>query len=265
MNINGKDVLITGASGGIGQAIAREIAAKGGKVLLTARKKEVLESLAKELGGKAYSVDLDDMDAPENLFKEVGQIDILINNAGLPASAAFQEYNAEQIESIYRVNLLAPTQLSRLFLPSMVEKGEGHIVFISSLSGKAATPGSSLYSATKFGLRGLSFGMRSDLQDKNVGVSVVCPGFIRDAGMFAQAKVDLPKGVGTNTPRQVALGVVRAIEKNIAELDVAPVAMRVGTKVALVAPELARRVNKLVGADKMANDLYEGQKRAGLS
>ena len=104
----------------------------------------------------------------------------------------------------------------------MAQRGRGHLVFISSLSGKAATPGSSVYSATKFGLRGFAQGLRGDLRGAGVGVSVVFPGFIRDAGMFAESGTELPAFVGTSTPEDVADGVLRAIERNRGEVDVAP-------------------------------------------
>ena len=86
------------------------------------------------------------------------------------------------------VNLRAPIALARALAPAMIARGSGHIVFISSLAGKAAAPASSIYSATKFGLRGFALGLREDLRPHGVGVSVVLPGFIRDAGMFADAR-----------------------------------------------------------------------------
>ena len=95
---------------------------------------------------------------------------------------------------------------------------------MSSLAGKAAAPGTSVYAATKFGLRGFALALREDLAAKGVGVSVSCPGFIRDAGMFAESGAKLPPYVGTKRPDDVARAVVKAIEHNRAELDVAPAA-----------------------------------------
>ena len=101
---------------------------------------------------------------------------------------------------------------------------------MSSLSGKAAAPASSIYSAAKFGLRGFAHGARADLRGTGVGVSVIMPGFVRDAGMFADAGVKLPPGVGTSSPEQVARRVITAIERNRGEVTVAPFALRIGAE-----------------------------------
>ena len=94
------------------------------------------------------------------------------------------------------VNLRAPIALARALAPGMVERHRGHLAFISSLSGKTASPASSVYSATKFGLRGFALGLREDLRRQRVGVSVVLPGFIREAGMFADSRATLAAGCG---------------------------------------------------------------------
>jgi short-subunit dehydrogenase len=133
------------------------------------------------------------------------------------------------------------------------------MVFISSLSGKAAAPNSSIYSATKFGLRGFALGLRADLRKHDIGVSTVFPGFIREAGMFADAGISLPPGVGTKAPDDVARGVLRAIERNRAELDVAPIALRLGATLSGVAPELAATVSRKAGGDKVAANLAASQ------
>jgi short-subunit dehydrogenase len=144
----------------------------------------------------------------------------------------------------------------------MARRGHGHLVFVSSLSGKAASPRSSLYSATKFGLRGFALGLREDLRSSGVGVSTVFPGFIRDAGMFANAggEAHLPRGVGTRSPEDVAAAVVRAIERDRAEVDVAPVGLRVGAAVAGLAPAFAARVSRRMGDAKIAEQLAAGHR-----
>ena len=108
----------------------------------------------------------------------------------------------------------------------MLERGRGHVVFVSSLSGKVASPRSGIYSATKFGLRGFAAGLREDVEAKGIGVTVVFPGFVSDAGLYADSGVKLPPWVGTRTPEQVAAAVVRGIERERAELDVAPLGLR---------------------------------------
>jgi short-subunit dehydrogenase len=150
-------------------------------------------------------------------------------------------------------------QLARELAPAMVGRGSGHLVFISSMSGKIANAGGSIYSATKFGMRGFAAALRAELRDQGVGVSTVFPGFIRDAGMFAEAEVKLPSGVGTRSPEDVANAVVAAIERNRGEVDVAPLGLRVATIFGGVAPEVAARVTRRVGGDAIVERLAAGQ------
>jgi short-subunit dehydrogenase len=141
----------------------------------------------------------------------------------------------------------------------MAERGRGHLVFVSSMAGKVASPGSGLYSATKFGLRAFAAGLRQDLHGTGVGVSAVFPGFIRGAGMFAEADVKLPSGVGTRTPEQVAEAVVRGIEGDKAELDVAPFSFRLGALLAAVSPAVSARVQRRVGGQELSAAIARGQ------
>ena len=201
MNLDGARVLLTGATGGLGQAIARELAARGSSLLLTGRRAEVLEPLARETGGRVIVSDLSEPDAPARLLEEAGEVDVLVANAGLPGSGRLDSFTPEEIDRALDVNLRAPMLLAHGLIEPMVARGSGHLLFMSSLSGRAAAPGSSVYSATKFGLRGFALALREDLVPKGVGVSVVLPGFIRDAGMFAESGAKLPPGVGTKRPR----------------------------------------------------------------
>ena len=137
--------------------------------------------------------------------------------------------------------------MARALIEQMVERGSGHMVFIASLAGKAASPRSSLYNATKFGLRGFALGLRADLASKGVGVSVVSPGFVRDAGMFAEAGAKPPPGFGTTTPERVGEAVVRAIEANKMEIAPAPIQQRIGAHFALAPGDGAARPEWGVG------------------
>jgi uncharacterized protein len=246
------NVLVTGATGGIGQAIARAFALRGAKLVLTGRRADVLAPLAEETGGRAVACDLACRADVERLIVEAGDVDVLVANAALPASGSLLEYDQEGVDRALEVNLRAPIALARALAPAMVERGRGHLAFISSLQGKAATPNSSLYVATKFGLRGFALALREDLRAAGVGVSVVMPGFIRDAGMFADSGVRLPPGVGTRTPEQVADAVISAIERNRAEIGVAPAPLRVGAALAGIAPEPSAAVSRRMGSHKIA-------------
>ena len=253
-------VLLTGASGGIGHAIARSLAARGAQLVLTGRRADLLEPLAEEVGGRALVLDLAERDAVPRLVEEAGDVEILVANAALPASGTLDDYSLEQIDRALEVNLRAPIALAKLLSEPMARRGHGHLVFISSLSGKSAAPGSSLYSATKFGLRGFALGLREDMRDAGVGVSTVFPGFIRDAGMFAEAGVALPRGVGTRTPEDVAAGVVRAIERDKGEVVVAAPGLRVGAAFAGLAPELSGLTSRRLGAAKISAGLASAQR-----
>jgi short-subunit dehydrogenase len=260
MNLGGQTALITGASGGLGHAIARALAGRGARVILTARRAEVLETLAQETGGRAVACDLSDRAAVLQLAEEAGPVDVLIANAGIPASGRLGPVSIEERDRALDVNLRAPMILARLISEGMVARGGGHIVFVSSLSGKAATVGSSVYSATKFGLRGFAMGLREDLRPRGVGVSTVLPGFISDAGMFHDAGAKLPSYIGTKKPEDVGAAVVRAIEHDKSEVDVAPIPLRLGAAFTGLAPEIAAIVQRRLGASEIAGSMERGQR-----
>jgi uncharacterized protein len=263
MRLEGSTVLLTGASGGLGRAIAHALCARGARVAATARRGEVLDELWGELGDALTPLpaDLADRDAPAELVERTGGVDVLVANAALPAVGRIDDFSPEEVDRALDVNLRAPVHLTRLLIPGMVERGRGHLVFISSLSGKAASPTSGLYSATKFGLRGFAAGVREDLVGTGVGVTVVFPGFIRDSGMFADSGVKLRKGVGTKTPEDVAAAVVRGVERGRDEIDVAPLGLRLGVKFSELAPGVAARVQRRLGAVEMGEELTEAQRK----
>jgi short-subunit dehydrogenase len=259
MQISGSSTLLTGATGGLGQAIARALAQRGASLILTGRRTDVLDPLARELGARALAVDLADRDAGERLAAEAGDVDILIANAGLQGMGTLDALSLADVDRVLDVNLRAPIVLARALLPGMLQRGRGQLVFISSLSGKAATSRSAMYNATKFGLRGFALALRGDLHGTGVGVSAIHPGFIRDAGMFADAQVKLPPGIGTRSPEHVARAVVKAIEHDRAELDVASLPLRASTIFASLAPGLAASVGRRLGADDITRQMDEGQ------
>jgi short-subunit dehydrogenase len=259
VQLGGATTLLTGATGGLGQAIARALAARGALLVLTGRRVDVLEPLASELGGRALAADLSSADGVDRLLAETGPIDVLVANAGLPAAGRLRTFSVEEIDRALAVNLRAPMVLARALADGMAERRRGHMVFVSSLSGKAAGGGGSVYSATKFGLRGFALSLREDLARHGVGVSVVLPGFIRDAGMFHESGTKLPFFAGTKTPEEVARAVVEAIERDRAEIDVAPFGLRVGAALAGLAPGPVLALQRRLGADKVSSQLETGQ------
>jgi uncharacterized protein len=258
MDLRGASVLLTGATGGIGHAIARRLHAEGASLILTGRRKDVLDPLAAELGATALAVDLAEPGAAQELAEAHRDVDVLVANAALPASGALSSFSLEQIDRALEVNLRGPIVMTRVLLDAWASRGRGHAVLISSLSGMTGAPGTSIYSATKFGLRGFSQGLRGDLHGTGVSSSVVFPGFVREAGMFAAADVKLPKGVGTSSPDEVAAAVVRCVRDDAAEVVVAPRAMRAMTTFAALAPELSARLARLAGSNKISGDLAAG-------
>jgi short-subunit dehydrogenase len=258
-HLAGRTALLTGATGGIGHAIARALHRRGAQLILTGRRADVLEPLSQELGARSLAVDLEQSAEVDRLIAEVGHVDLLVANAAVPGSGPLLEYTDEQIDRAIQVNLRAPMILARHVAEGMVAQEWGHLVFISSLSGKAGTAGSSVYSATKFGLRGFGQGLRGDLHGSGVGASVIFPGFIRDAGMFAESGVELPGYVGTSTPEDVADAVIVAIEHDRGELDVAPLSMKLGARFSTLAPAVSARLQRRLGSDKIAAELGNGQ------
>lgn len=247
MNLRGKTVLLTGATGGLGRAIAESLARRGATVLLSGRRAEDLDQLARDLPGEGHRrivSDLAESGAADALVQEAGDVDVLIANAGLGANGSIEDFSAEDIERVVRVNLEAPMRTARALVPAMRARGAGHMVFVSSLAGKAATAKTALYTATKAGLRGFAIALRQDLARDGVGVSIVCPGFVRDAGMFADSGRTPPMNLGTTTPEAVAEATVAAIERNRPEVDIAPLRQRLLANFAGRRPHLAARISR---------------------
>jgi uncharacterized protein len=237
MDLTSNRVLLTGASGGLGEAIARAVAGRGAQLVLSGRNTAALETLADELGAEAVPCDLSDRAALDRLADAAGDVDVLIANAGLPGSGTLLRLEQNEIDRVLEVNLRAPIALARRLAPAMAERGRGQLVFVASFAGKLPSAGeSSIYTATKFGLRGFAHVLRAQMKRKGVGVSLVTPGPVRDAGMFARGGGKPPPLIGTSTPEDVGDAVVRAIERNAAEIDVASVGLRAMAKLGALAP-----------------------------
>lgn len=260
MQLTGTTTLLTGATGGLGHAMARALCERGSKLVLTGRKTDVLEALASEIGAETVACDLSDRSAVADLAQKTAHVDILVANAGLPGSGDFRDLTDADVDRLLDVNLRAPIVLAHALGRHMVERGRGHIVFISSVSGMVASPKNSLYCATKFGLRGFAHSLRLDMAGTGVGVSVVLPGFVSEAGMFADAHVALPPGVRTISPQAVANDVVKAIEKNRGEVVSAPVELGIGARIGALSPRLSGRAQSSGLAGRSINALASSQR-----
>jgi short-subunit dehydrogenase len=263
VDLSRRTALLTGATGGLGRAIATALAERGATLILSSRKADELERLAADLSGdghRAAPADLAESGAAERLCEEAGDLDVLVANAGLPGTGRLDSFSPEEIRRALRVNLETPMLMASALAPLMVEQGSGHLVFIASLAGKSASPRSSVYNATKFGLRGFALALRADLAGTGVGSSIVSPGFISEAGMFADSNAKAPPGLGTATPEQVAAGVVRAIEKDRVEVAVAPLQQRALAHFSLATPAFTSRIMAGGAAAKSADSLADGQR-----
>jgi short-subunit dehydrogenase len=264
VRLEDRSVLLTGATGGIGDAIARELATRGCALTLTGRREAELARLVTELGppARGFVADLTNLAEIRQLLDHTGPVDILVACAGIDIPQDLADTSDEVIEEAIRINLLAPAALSRAVLPSMKQRGAGHIVFIGSVAGLVATPiNSSVYAATKWGLRGLGLALRQELHGTGIGVSTVFPAGVRDAGMFARTGITLPWYAGTSSPQQVARAVVRAIERDRPEVVVAAAGERLGAAISGVAPVLVGRLARVAGLARIRQAVRDAQSR----
>lgn len=177
MRITGAHVLLTGATGTIGAALARRLAEQGARVTLVARTPAPLADLALATGGSVVAADLCHPESLGGLVERVqaqqGPVDVLVNNAGTETTGFLTDLSAEQLRATIDLNLTAPLELCRQVVPGMLARGSGHLVNISSLAGVATFPGLAVYGASKAGLTHATSGLRADLRGSGVGTLAV--------------------------------------------------------------------------------------------
>ena len=245
--------MITGASGGLGSAIATDLAGRGAELVLTARRASVLEDLVARTGGEVVVADLADRSDLVRLCNMLDDIDVLVANAGVGGDSALAESTPDEIDFAIDVNLRAPVILATEFAQRRSSAGRGgQVVMVGSLSGLVATPNTRMYNATKFGLRGFTLSLRQDAAEVGIGVTHLAPGFINTAGMFADNGAELPGFVRTKAPEDVAAGVRKAIESNPAEVFVAPAELRASATLGAIAPGLSEAIQRRMGAAEIA-------------
>ena len=260
MNLNGKNVLLTGATGGIGVHIARALAAEGANISMVAYPGNSLEELTKELSRPDNKLIWFDEDLRqeasirkviEGTRTQIGEIDVLINNAGIEVTAPYHTLSFDSIDSILNCNLRAPLLLTNLVLENMLNQNRGHVVNISSLAGKSGPSCQEVYAATKAGLIGFTNSLRATYRKTKVSASVICPGFV-EAGIYDRLKtktgLPAPKLLGTSKPETVGAAVINAIRKDLPEVIINPIPVRPLFAISELFPRLGAWLTNLTGA-----------------
>ncbi len=258
---SGQNAIITGTSRGLGPYVAKTLASRGVNVVLAARTLSGLEALRDELtpSGVRVVVQPTDMSKQDEIqalvqraTEELGQVDIVVNNAAIELFADYDQVSVDEIEQMIQVNLLGPMFLSKLCLPSMYARNRGHIVNIASGAGVFPPPCAESYAASKAGLIGFTLSMRSSAKVKNskVSASVICPGFMDDAGMYEEMKKVSGKVqwfVGSLPAQRLADAVLTAIEKDLPEITLMPGFPKLTKVFNLFAPKMFERSNVRLG------------------
>jgi short-subunit dehydrogenase len=225
-------VVITGASSGIGRALAIEWAKGGASVVLSGRNRSALENVANAVraaGGEAIALPGDITDEEqrrqlvERALHEKGRIDVLVNNAGRGFYAKVVDIDVSEMEKLFALNVIAPIRLAQLALEPLM-RSQGSIVMISSVAGVVAAPHLGAYAASKFALEALSIALRAELRQSGVRVHVIRPGPVATAFRENSVAVGVPAGVRPagstlQTPELIAKKTVQAVEKNRAVVE----------------------------------------------
>jgi len=248
-------IVLTGASRGIGVAIAEGLARRGAHLILTARDAEGLASTAARVraaGGTSEQV-VADVAKPADRDRLVEQVlsggapTALVNNAGVEVPVAVVDQTPEQIELQLLVDLHAPILLTRALLPSMVEAGRGAVVTVSSMSGKSPTPYNAIYTAAKFGVNGFTASLRVELEGSGVHAGVVCPSFVAGAGMWHDTGAKAPRWVKEVPLHKVVDGVIAVLDRRKSEVLVTTPLARPMLALAQLFPGVDRTLLEVTG------------------
>ncbi len=258
MDLHNKIGIVTGASRGIGVHVADALAAKGVHLALAARSEQDLQDTVARVqsrGVRAIAVPTDvtergDLEwLVQRTEAELGPVDLLVNNAGVQRVRRFESYDPDDIAWIINTNVVALEVLTRLVLPGMVARRRGHICNMASLSGRTAYPYNTVYASSKHAVVGFSWSLREEMRPYGVEVSVVCPGFVAQEGMFARRHPDdAPPGITrTVTPADVAAKTIDAIEHNRAEVIVTKGLGNVVDVFHAVSPDVTAKIQRKSG------------------
>jgi short-subunit dehydrogenase len=262
-DLKGRNALVTGGSGGIGTHIARALARAGMNVGVTGRREDALNTVVDELrslgvGAEALKVDLNDLEQADGLIERteqsLGALDLLVNNAGVEYASSFARAPRNELLETVNVNLTAPMLLTHKVLPGMLERGRGHVVFMSSAAGKIGPARETPYGATKAGLIALTQGLRREYRKEPVSFSVVCPGFVAGDGMYqrmVEEGVSSNRIIGSTTVEKIAGDVLHAVRRDLPEVVDTGSPIKPVLALSQLAPRTAERLVTRIGLDRM--------------
>jgi short-subunit dehydrogenase len=248
--------VVTGASSGIGAQLARDLAGRGAHVALLARRADRLEQLADELGQSGVTAlpvvcdvaDRGAVDAAlERIVRQLGHVDLLVNNAGYGAHVLFKDHDVADIERMVRTNVLGVVYTIKAVLPTMRSRRQGWIVNFSSVAGKLGQPDEAVYSATKFAVNGLSEGLSYELAPLGIHVMTVYPALVRTEMFTDAVMARMPKGSARSflEPPEFTREVLRALGRGEFEVTV-PRYVKIGYAVRTMFPSLHRRITRRI-------------------
>ncbi len=250
VEIAGATALVTGASSGIGAALARDLVAAGARVALVARRADLLEALAASLPGgtaAAFRCDVRDPAAVAATVGAVaerfGPVDLLVNNAGVGRYLSFLDTPPADVAEVFDTNLHAALHFTRAVLPGMLARRRGHVVNVASIAGRIGSRNHTIYCASKFALAGFSESLVYELEGTGVGVTLVNPGII-DTPFFDHASfASFPAQARARAipPERVAAAIVRGVRRNATEVTI-PSSYVIGTVLKTAAPNFFRRL-----------------------
>ena len=265
VDLSNLSVVITGAGRGIGAATARTLHDAGARVVISDRDEEALATTAGVLGVDAFPLDVTDPDQWAAFADFAGEVDVLVNNAGIMPVGHFLAEDPRTTRAVFEINSLGPVHGARAFLPAMVRRGSGHVVNVASAVGRVALAGGATYSASKHAVVGFSEALREEMAPHGVDVSMVLPVIVQTE--LARG-VSSTRGVPEMKPEDVAAVIVDVIRRPVAEAW----APRWGQPIAKLSSVLPRRVQAfasralkadsvLTGADAGVRAAYEAQVR----
>jgi short-subunit dehydrogenase len=246
----GRVAIVTGASSGIGLAVARAWARRGGRVALVARTARTLEAVAREIGeaAKTFPLDVQDLAALEALPARVkdafGRLDVVVNNAGMNRRGSIAKYSPRELTDVVTTNLAAPIVLTRAAMP-LLERG-GSVIQVASIAGMVPVPGEATYSATKAGLRAFARAVADDFAHLDVHVGCVCPGpvdtgFLGDLSEVADVVLSQPMV----SAEEVAAAILTCIDERQGEIAIPARSGRLATMAYLV-PSFGQRLRPVL-------------------